>query len=278
MCTQPAPGHDDDGVLKGHLAALAVCDESIVQDLQQDVEHICMSLHIDHAKSFCLCWPAKHPSSPASAALAEHVHIFTCCSPSRPHRTAQQSRAAAALPPSAVRPRRSPHTLHTVRPSAQQREHGINGEAAEQCCPSPTAPAAFGMCSVQQALQYTRSSPTWGSADEAADGVLLHVLGHVDAHDGLLGVEQVGGQRLGQLRFADTGGAQEHEGCDRPVGVAQPGARPAGQPVRCGSRTTLPAIALLAPALLTLGAWQCVDLVSDDKHKASPHCVASRHC
>lgn len=37
-------GHDQDGVLEGHLAALAVGDMPIIQDLQQDVEHICMSL------------------------------------------------------------------------------------------------------------------------------------------------------------------------------------------------------------------------------------------
>jgi hypothetical protein len=40
----PAPGHDDDGVFEGDLPALAVCDDAVVQDLQQDVEHICVSL------------------------------------------------------------------------------------------------------------------------------------------------------------------------------------------------------------------------------------------
>jgi len=69
--------------------------------------------------------------------------------------------------------------------------------------------------------------PTWRRADEAADSVLLHVLGHVDAHDGLLRIEQVAGQRLGQLRLADARGPQEHEARDRAVRVAQPRARPA---------------------------------------------------
>lgn len=36
--------HDQDGVLEGHLAPLAVCHMPIIQDLQQDVEHVCMSL------------------------------------------------------------------------------------------------------------------------------------------------------------------------------------------------------------------------------------------
>jgi hypothetical protein len=43
-------------------------------------------------------------------------------------------------------------------------------------------------------------------ADQARHGVLLHELGHVDAHHRLFGVEQELRQRLAQLRLADTGG------------------------------------------------------------------------
>ena len=61
-------------------------------------------------------------------------------------------------------------------------------------------------------------------ADEAGDRVLLHVLGHVDAHQRRLVVEQEGGERLGQLGLADAGRAEEHERADRPVRVLQAGA------------------------------------------------------
>ena len=64
-------------------------------------------------------------------------------------------------------------------------------------------------------------------ADQAGDGVLLHVFGHVDADHRVLVVEQELGQRLGQLGLADAGRAEEHERADRPVGVLQAGARAA---------------------------------------------------
>ena len=46
---------------------------------------------------------------------------------------------------------------------------------------------------------------------QPGDRVLLHVLGHVDAHHRALVVEQEGGQRLSELRLADAGWAQEHK-------------------------------------------------------------------
>ena len=40
-------GHDDDGVLEGHCAPLAVRHPPIIQDLEQHVEDICMRfLHL----------------------------------------------------------------------------------------------------------------------------------------------------------------------------------------------------------------------------------------
>ena len=48
-----------------------------------------------------------------------------------------------------------------------------------------------------------------GSANQTRHGVLLHILGHVQAHQVALVVEQKLGQRPGQLGLAHPGGAQE---------------------------------------------------------------------
>ena len=58
-------------------------------------------------------------------------------------------------------------------------------------------------------------------ADEPRDGVLLHVLGHVDADHRVLAVEHELGQRARQLGLADAGRAEEQERADRAVGVAE---------------------------------------------------------
>ena len=62
-------------------------------------------------------------------------------------------------------------------------------------------------------------------ADQTRDGVLLHVLGHVDAHEVLFVVEQRLRQRLGQLRLAYARGSEEEERADGPVRVLYAGAR-----------------------------------------------------
>ena len=64
-------------------------------------------------------------------------------------------------------------------------------------------------------------------ADEPRDGVLLHVLGHVDADHRVLAVEHELRQRAGQLGLADAGRAEEQERADRAVGVGQAGPRAA---------------------------------------------------
>ena len=64
-------------------------------------------------------------------------------------------------------------------------------------------------------------------AHQPRDGVLLHVLRHIDPHHRLLGVEQELGQCLGQLGLADACRAKEDERADRPIGVAEPGPRAA---------------------------------------------------
>ena len=64
-------------------------------------------------------------------------------------------------------------------------------------------------------------------ADQPRDRMLLHVLRHVDADERGLVVEQVFGERLGELGLADAGRPEEHERADRPVRVLQAGARAA---------------------------------------------------
>ena len=51
--------------------------------------------------------------------------------------------------------------------------------------------------------------------------MLLHVFAHVDAHHGVLVVEQKLRQRAGGLGLADAGGAEEDERADGPVRVLQ---------------------------------------------------------
>src|SRR5450432_4945398 len=63
--------------------------------------------------------------------------------------------------------------------------------------------------------------------DEPSDGVLLHVLGHIDAHHRMLVVEEKVGERTRRLRLANTGGAKEDERADGAIGILQAGARTA---------------------------------------------------
>ena len=58
-------------------------------------------------------------------------------------------------------------------------------------------------------------------ADQAADGVPLHELAHVEADHRVLVVEQHLRQRLAKLGFAHAGGAEEDERADRAVRVLQ---------------------------------------------------------
>ena len=77
-------------------------------------------------------------------------------------------------------------------------------------------------------------------ADQPRDGVLLHVLGHVDAHHRLLVVEQELGERARRLRLPDAGRAEEDERADRPIRILQAGAR-AAHGVRDGLHRLRPA-------------------------------------
>ena len=58
--------------------------------------------------------------------------------------------------------------------------------------------------------------------DQSRDRVLLHVLAHVEADHRALVVEEQLGKRTRQLRLPDTGGAEEDERADGPVGIGEP--------------------------------------------------------
>ena len=86
-------------------------------------------------------------------------------------------------------------------------------------------------------------------ADEPGDGVLLHVLGHVDPDHRPLVVEQELGERPRELGLADAGRAQEQERADGPVRIGQAGAGAAhgvrDRPERLRLADDAPAEALL---------------------------------
>ena len=83
-------------------------------------------------------------------------------------------------------------------------------------------------------------------ADEPRDGVLLHVLAHVEPDHRLLVVEQELRQRARQLGLADARRPEKEEAPDGPLRVAEPGPRAAHR-VRHGvDRLLLPDDALLA--------------------------------
>ena len=63
--------------------------------------------------------------------------------------------------------------------------------------------------------------------NQARYGELLAVFTHIDAHEGLLVIEEVIGKRFRELRLAHTGGAQEKKRPSGTAGVAQPSARSA---------------------------------------------------
>ncbi len=77
------------------------------------------------------------------------------------------------------------------------------------------------------------------SADQAADVVLLHVLAHVDLHEGVLIAEHELGQRLGEQRFAHARRPGEDEGAGRPLGVLQAAAAAADGLGDAGDRLVL---------------------------------------
>src|ERR1035441_2668274 len=70
-----------------------------------------------------------------------------------------------------------------------------------------------------------------GRADEPRDGVLLHVLGHVDPDQRLVVAEEELGERARELGLAHARGAQEDERAGRTLGVLEAGA---GAPDRLG--------------------------------------------
>ena len=84
-----------------------------------------------------------------------------------------------------------------------------------------TTPHGFGELTALFITDVTRRG-----TDQTRDGVLLHVLTHVDTHQSGLVVEEELRQRLGQLGLADARGAQKEKRASRTVRVAdsRPGA------------------------------------------------------
>ena len=155
-------GHDEHRVLEVHGAALAVGQPAVVEDLEQDVEHVVVGL-LDLVEQHDRVGPAAHRLRELAALLVAHV------------------------------PR--------------------------------------------------------GRADEPGHRVLLHVLGHVDADERVLVVEEELGQGPGGLRLPDAGGAEEDERADGPVGVLEPAAGAADGVAHRLDRRPLPDDALLEPLL-----------------------------
>ena len=54
-------------------------------------------------------------------------------------------------------------------------------------------------------------------ADQSRDVVALHELAHVDLDERVLAAEHELGERLGELRLPDAGGAEEDERADGPL-------------------------------------------------------------
>src|SRR3712207_9264880 len=59
--------------------------------------------------------------------------------------------------------------------------------------------------------------------DQAANGVPLHVLGHIQTDHGVLVAEEVLGEGAGELGLSDARGAEEDERPGRPVRVLDAG-------------------------------------------------------
>ena len=127
-------GHDDDGVAEGHDAPGGVGESAVLEDLQEDVEHI-------------------------------RVGLF-----------------------------------HLVQ---QEDAVGLAADGLGQL-------AALLMAHI-----------AGGRADQAGHGVLLHVLGHVHAHQGVFVAEHRFAQGLAQFGLANAGGAEEDETADGALGVLQ---------------------------------------------------------
>ena len=60
-------------------------------------------------------------------------------------------------------------------------------------------------------------------ANQAGDGVFLHVLGHVNADQGMLIIKKEFRQSAGKFGFADAGGTEKDEGADGALGIAETG-------------------------------------------------------
>src|SRR2546422_362345 len=106
-----------------------------------------------------------------------------------------------------------------------------------------------------------------GGADQARDGVLLHVLGHVDADHRPLVVEEELGERPGQLGLAHAGGTEEQERTDRTIGIGQPRAGPSN---RVGDGADRVVLADYPPREPLLHANEFLDLALEQPGHGDP--------
>jgi hypothetical protein len=88
----------------------------------------------------------------------------------------------------------------------------------------PVGPAANGFSELAALFV---ADVAWRRAEEAGGGVLLTVLAHVHADDGVLIIEEELRQGLGQFGLADAGGAEEDKRADGSPRIFEPGTRPA---------------------------------------------------
>ena len=85
------------------------------------------------------------------------------------------------------------------------------------------------------------------SPNQAADGVLLHELAHVDADHRVFVVEHDFRERLAKLRFPHAGRPQKNERADRPIGILQAAAAASDGARHGGHGLVLPHHSLVQP-------------------------------
>src|SRR5690606_23344566 len=98
-------------------------------------------------------------------------------------------------------------------------------------------------------------------AYQPRDGVLLHVLAHVDSYHRVLVVEHELGERPRELRLSDARRPEEEERSYRPVRVRQPRTRPPESVRHCGDCVFLPDDAEME---VILHVYQLFDLAFEE--------------
>ncbi len=193
-------------------AHLRVRDPAVVQDLQQHVENVRMRLlHLVEQND-----RVRPPPNSLGQLAALLVPDVSCSEGSTTRDNAHFSHRRLRAPRG--RSTRTHHCNPNKRPCRCQYRSGRQAHIRLHRSPQQYRLdlASTGVPSGQITL-YVRLFPSFEPcpatplpprtrrrADESGHAVLLHVLGHVDPHHGVLGVEQELGQGLGQLRLTHT--------------------------------------------------------------------------